>query len=416
MAQLEFTPAWLKKLPFSSNRIHYTDSHPRSKYPNFDLMIITGARTKTAFIRHRDKTNGKDVRKLSKLADMTTGAVGISELRDIYQDKVIQFQRNDNGELLKRDLQKFNMRDAINFYLENNNPQDKHNLIKLKDEPFLNKTVGDLVLKDLEDLDVQDIIKPLVDIGSLYSANMKREFIQRVWNYTLKKHRQVRKILRGYPNPATFDMKAEYGFVKEASQKYLGLDEIPEFFNIVATAHRPDLKDFFHLSLYLGQHPFGEIAKMRWDQLQEIDGQIWWIMEIGFHKVKKSHQVPLHATVMEIINKYKGLDDVYVFPNTVSDVRDLYDQQDFKYIMKQFRNKYDIKWDMRCLRSTFITVIADADPSFKPQYLANQYDSNVTNSNYLHRGLISYKDLKIDMINKYMEIIQDTLNEVSRKE
>jgi len=150
---------------------------------------------------------------------------------------------------------------------------------------------------------------------------------------------------------------------------------------------------------------------MRWDQLQEIDGQIWWIMETGFHKVKKSHQVPLHATVMDIINKYKGSDDVYVFPNTISDTRELYDQQDFKYIMKQFRAKHQIKWDMRCLRSTFITIIANADSSFKPQYLANQYDATVTNKNYLHRGLISYHDLKIDMINRYMEIIQDTLND-----
>jgi len=411
MAQLRFNPAWLKKLPFSTNRIHYTDSHPRSKYPNFDLLIITGARSKSAYLRHIHKKNGKQVRKLIKLADMTSGAVSISELRDIYQDKVIEFQRNDSGILLSRDLQNFTLRDAINFYLEDKNPQDKENLIKLKDEPFKKQTVGDFILKELEDLDVQEIIKPLVDKGSLYSANMKREFIQRVWNHTVKKHKVVRKILRGYPNPATFDMKDEYGFVKQASTKYLGLEDIPEFFNIVETSHRSDLKDFFYLALYLGQHPFGEIAKMRWDQLQEIDGQTWWIMETGFHKVKKSHQVPLHATVMEIINKYKGSDDVYVFPNTFNNKKELYDQHDFKYIMKQFRAKHEIKWDMRCLRSTFITVIANADSSFKPQYLANQYESNVTNSNYLHRGLISYHDLKIDMINRYMEIIQDTSNE-----
>ena len=414
MAQISFTPAWLKKLPFSSNRIHYTDSHPRSKYPNFDLLIITGVRTKTAYLRHIHKSNRKQIRKLIKLADMTSGAVGLSELRDIYQKKVIEFQRNDNGILLSRDLQKFSLRNAIDFYLENNNPQDRQNFIKLKDEPFKSQTVGHFILKDLEDLDVQEIIKPLIDKGSLYSANMKREFIQRAWNYTIKNHREVRKILRGYPNPATFNMQKKYGFVKEASAKYLGFDDILEFFDIVATCHRSDLRDFFHLALYLGQHPFGEIAKMRWDQLQEVDGQLWWIMEKGFHKVNRSHQIPLHATAMDIINKWKGSHDVYVFPNTASTTKELYDQHDFKYIMKQFRRKHEIKWDMRCLRSTFITLIADLDPTFKPQYLANQYESTVTNSNYLHRSLISYQDLKIDMINAYMNLIQDKLSEVSK--
>ena len=82
--------------------------------------------------------------------------------------------------------------------------------------------------------------------------------------------------------------------------------------------------------------------------------------------------------------------------------------------MKQFRKKYNIAWDMRCLRSTFITLIADLDPTFKPQYLANQYESTVTNSNYLHRSLISYQDLKIDMINAYMNLVQDKLSEVSK--
>ena len=411
MAQISFTPAWLKKLPFSSNRIHYTDSSSGSKYPNFDLLVISGARSITGYCRFIERKNGKQIRKLIKLADLTNNALSLSELRDLYRDKVNEMQRNENGELLKKDLQQFTLGNAIDFYLEENNPQDAHHLIKLKDEPFDNQRIGDLVLKDLEDLDVQDIIKPLVKKGSLYSANMKREFIQRVWNNTLREHRTVRKILRGYPNPATFDMQKKYGFVKEASAKYLGFDDIPEFFDIVATCHRSDLRDFFHLALYLGQHPFGEIAKMRWDQLQEVDGQLWWIMEKGFHKVNRSHQIPLHATAMDIINKWKGSHDVYVFPNTASTTKELYDQHDFKYIMKQFRKKHEIKWDMRCLRSTFITLIADLDPTFKPQYLANQYESTVTNSNYLHRSLISYQDLKIDMINKYMELLQDKLNE-----
>jgi len=117
---------------------------------------------------------------------------------------------------------------------------------------------------------------------------------------------------------------------------------------------------------------------------------------------------------MDIINKWKGSHDVYVFPNTASTTKELYDQHDFKYIMKQFRKKHEIKWDMRCLRSTFITLIADLNPTFKPQYLANQYESTVTNSNYLHRSLISYQDLKIDMINAYMNLIQDKLSEVSK--
>ena len=413
MAKQNFTATWINNLPYTLKRKVYIDASPNTKFLNCDFILVVGSKSKSAFLRYRPKINGVEKTRTIKIGD--ADVIDLMELREAYEREVLNLKKQDSPILQSKEIRKFNLGNAIDFYLafmlqRKKTPADKDSLIKLKTEPFRYGIVGDLLLLELEDLDVQEIIQPLIDKGSLYSANMKREFIQRVWNKSATKHKLVRKILRGIPNPATFDMEEEYGFVKQASKKYLGLENIPEFFDIVATAHRSDLRDFFHLSLYLGQHPFGEIAKMRWDQLQEIDGQIWWIMETGFHKVKKSHQVPLHATVMEIINKYKGSDDVYVFPNTISNTRELYDQQDFKYIMKQFRAKHQIKWDMRCLRSTFITIIANADPTFKPQYLANQYDSTVTNKNYLHRGLISYHDLKIDMINKYMEIIQDTLN------
>ena len=101
MAQIQFTPTWISKVPFTTKRKHYTDSHPRSKFGNCDLVLVVGGRTKTGYLRFRKYINGKRKDQLIKLADMTSNAISLSELRDIYETKVIEIKRNESTVLKK---------------------------------------------------------------------------------------------------------------------------------------------------------------------------------------------------------------------------------------------------------------------------------------------------------------------------
>ena len=409
MAQIQFTPTWISKVPFTTNRKHYTDSHPRSKFGNCDLVLVVGGRTKTGYLRFRKHINGKRRDQLIKLADMTSNAISLSELRDIYETKVIEIKRNESPVLVAKSYQTFTLGDAIDFYLKRKNPSDIGQLLTIKDDLVGARKAGNLILMELSTSQVKELVEPLVQKGSLYSANMKREFIQRVWNYCLREHDEMKKLIVRFANPATFDMKLYCNFEKKASTKSLSLEEYGEFFDIVNTCQREDLRDLFHMFLYLGQHPFSEIARMRWDQLQEIDGQWWWFMEEGFHKTSKRHTIPLHPMVMDIINKYKEFDETYVFPNPLKG-KEFYNAHDFKYYMKEFRRKYQIEWDVRCLRAAFITTIEESNMTFRAGILCNQAAQNITEKNYLGRGKIPFKDFKIEMINAYMDIIKGVKN------
>jgi len=117
--------------------------------------------------------------------------------------------------------------------------------------------------------------------------------------------------------------------------------------------------------------------------------------------------------VMDIINKYKESDETYVFPNPLEG-KEFYNAHDFKYYMKEFRRKYQIEWDVRCLRAAFITTIEESNMTFRAGILCNQAAQNITEKNYLGRGKIPFKDFKIEMINAYMEIIKGVRNAVSK--
>ena len=79
--------------------------------------------------------------------------------------------------------------------------------------------------------------------------------------------------------------------------------------------------DLLKLFFILGQHPYTEICKMRWEQIQddpEYPNTKWWVMEEWFHKVKDlKHTVYLHPIVMTIINRQKAkMILMYLLANT----------------------------------------------------------------------------------------------------
>ena len=413
MSTHKFNHTWIERLPYSSKRKLYIDSTSNTKFTNCDFVMMVGARSKTAYLRYRPIENGKRKQVLKKIGD--ANVIPLSDLRDSYIEQATDILRKESPILSAKETREVTIGHLIDFYLSENNPSDKDNLLRFKNQTIDGTLkVSNLICLEQDVFSVKDILKQDVEKGSLHSANAKREFIQRVWNYALTENREYNKVLKTISNPASFSMKKWVGFTKKASDKHLPVQEYPQFFEAIDSLHRSDFRDLFYMFLYTGQHPYSEVAKMRWNQIQKVDNQYWWIMEEGFHKVETKHSFPLHPMVMDIINKYKGNDDEYVFKNIV-DTKELHDKHTFKNAIRRLKRTHNIEWDVRCLRASFITTIGEINPSFRAGILTNQAGQNITEKVY-HRGDITYYDFKVDMINAYMELIQDKLNEVSSKE
>lgn len=410
MSTHKFNHTWIERLPYSSKRKVYIDSSNNTKFTNCDFILIVGARSKTAYLRYRPIINGKRKQVLNKIGD--ANVIPIVDLRDAYIKQATDILRKESPILSAKETRAATIGNLIDFYLSENDPSDKDNMLRFKNQIVEGKTkVADLICLEQDVFTIKDILKKDVEKGSLHTANAKREFIQRVWNYALTENREYNKVLKTISNPASFSMKKWVGFAKKASDKHLPVQEYPQFFEAVNSLHRSDFKDLLYMFLYTGQHPYSEVAKMRWNQIKKVDNQFWWIMEEGFHKVQTKHSFPLHPMVMDIINKYKGNDDLYVFKNMV-DKSDLHDKHTFKNAIRRLKRTHNIEWDVRCLRASFITTIGEINPSFRAGILTNQAGQNITEKVY-HRGDITYYDFKVNMINAYMELIQNKLNETS---
>ena len=414
MSTQKFNHTWIQRLPYSSKRKVYIDSTNNTKFTNCDFVLIVGARSKTAYLRYRPTKNGVRKAVLKKIGD--ANVIPLADLRDAYTKQAMEILTKDSPILTAKETRNVTIGNLIDFYLSENNPSDKDNMIRLKNQIIEGtKTVGDLLCIDQDVFSIKKILKTDVKKGSLYVANQKREFIQRVWNYCLSENEDYNKVLKTLTNPATFSMEKWCGFSKKASDKRIPKEYYPKFFEAVNSLHRSDFKDLLYMFLFTGQHPYSEVCKMRWDQIKKIDNQYWWFMEEGFHKVDKEHTFPLHPMAMDIIKKYEGNDDVYVFKNNL-DRKGLHDKHTFKNALRRLRNTHNIDWDIRCLRASFITTIEELNPSYRAGILANQSGQTVTEKNYLRpdKDGITFKDFKLDMINAYMELIQDKLNEVSK--
>ena len=413
MSGIKLTAQKIEKLPYSSKRTLYIDKHPTTKYQSCDFILVVGARTKTAFLRHRPKINGVRKQQMIKLGDATV--ISLSELRDMYLEEVIKIRRGESEYLVAKDQREITLGNLVDIYITGKeqgkgkdvSKYDKEQMKRLMNQKHDKVLVGDLKCIELSSDVIKEILQEDVDKDSMYVASQKREYIQRVWNYSIKNSKA--KVLENIKNPASFSMVDWIDWKKEPSEKFIEAKDFPEFFKVVDSIGRSDFRDIIKMSLFTGQHPYAEIAKMRWDQIQEVEGQTWWIMEKGFHKIDKPHQFPLHKMMLDIINKYKGNDDVYVFKN-IYDKDDFYHKDNVGNVLGRLRKTHNIKWDLRCLRSSFLTAITNLDHTFRAGILCNQAGQNITEAVYI-RGAITYFDFKVQMINAYMDLIQDKLNE-----
>ena len=413
MAKHKFSETWIDQVPHSSKRTLYIDSSKETQFNNCSLVLVVGARTKTAYLRHRTMADGRTTQVLEKLGDAK--ALPFCDIKEIYNAKVVDIAQGNSPLLVEKKIRKMTLGEVIDFYVTNKKRSDAEAMMRLKDQPYGSTKVGLLRCADLNLFKVKKILREDVEDGKLYQANMKREFIVRVWNYAKSNHEQFHDVFGEKLNPGSFSMKDWCGFEKKASTVHLPKEDYSEFFKAVDSLHREDFIDLMYMFLYTGQHPYSEVCQMRWDQLKEVEGQWWWIMEEGFHKTKGYHSIPLHPMVMDIINKYKDLDPVHVFANVHSRIHPIHNKDTFKNILKRLKRTHNITWDIRCLRASFLTTISQLDLSYRGNVgiLANHGKSDTTQKHYI-RGEITYYEYKVNMINDYMDFIQDKLNEVSR--
>ena len=157
MANQKFTPTWIERLPYSSKRKVYIDASPNTKFQNCDFMLVVGSKSKSAYLRYRPKVNGVEKTRTIKIGD--ADVIDLMDLREAYEREVLNLKKQDSPILQAKEIRKFNLSNAIDFYLafmlqRKKTPADTDSLIKLKTEPFRDGVVGDLLLLELEDLDV----------------------------------------------------------------------------------------------------------------------------------------------------------------------------------------------------------------------------------------------------------------------
>ena len=399
-----FTPNAIQSLPLSTGKQDtYFDTSPRSLIPNCKLAIVVGSKTKTYYLVFRSNVNGKQVKKMVKLGQHPVMTVALA--RDKYTEEAIAIVSDQDKFLVEKKNLGITVNDLIDFY-------DAEKGIN-SSEAFLfgevRKGLGNMQVKDLDRYAVQDFYKPQLKEGSIYSANSRREIIQRVWNYNLNNNRKC-SFLEDKRNPASYKID---GFKKRPSNRKIEKFQIKPLLDAIESVSHIDKKNLLKLFFYLGQHPYSEICLMRWDQIVEDDeykGTYWWHMEEGFHKVKDSkHTVYLHPQVMEIINAQKGKDDVYVFVSL--DRKDEkgnllpYGKSSFTKQMKAIKDAInDENIDIRCFRATVTTHLREMNKGYEPSYMMGQALSGISQRVYTRS---EYKPHKMDMTNAWMDFIEE---------
>jgi len=385
----------------------FFDTNPKGSIPNCKLMLQVGAKSKTYYLVFRKNVNGRANKKLVKLGQHPTMTVTLA--RESFLENAMVIVSDQDKFLTKKKNDGITVADLIEFY-------DANKGIK-ESESFMFNTVkkglGSVQIKNLDRYTVQDFYKPQIKTGNLYSANSRREVIQRVWNYGLANDRRC-AFLEDRRNPASFKID---GFKKIPSDRKIERFQIKPLMEAIESETHKDKRDLLKLFFYLGQHPYSEICEMRWDQIKEdkeYPGTFWWNMEEGFHKVKDSkHSVYLHPEVLEIINSKKGLSETHVFVS--ADKKDSkgnllpYGKSSFTKQMKRIKNAIDDQnIDIRCFRATVTTHLREMNKGYEPSYLLGQALTGISQRVYTRS---EFKPHKIDMTDAWMDFIKVQIND-----
>ena len=398
-----FTSNFVSSLPYardSKNILEYQDTNPKSRVSNCTLKLIVGVKRKTYYLIHRKYQDGKSATRKIKLGNAESHL--LTDIRDIYLDTANKLNQGDFVTIeTKRSRETFE--ELVDFYLSrkpNIVEEDKKTMLRIKDY------IGHTKLKNI---DRAFVLRFLERYKTPASKKYHKELIQRVWNFSKNENSQLTKLLYSLEPPTSFTIN----HTKQPSDKLLERHEFQKYLDLTELANNQDKKDLLKLFFYLGQHPYSEICKMRWDQIKPdttIEGNpMFWWMEKGFHKNKKqTHTVYLHPKVMEIIERHRGQDDTYVFVNmntkdangNLLPYTDNSFRKDIAKMLPHFEN-----FEIRALRATQITNLATAN-IVDYEAIGGHITKSTTQRVYV-RG---WNEKRLELMNAWMQIIDDILS------
>ncbi len=202
--------------------------------------------------------------------------------------------------IVKRKEDYYTLKDVVGLYI------DKHlklgNRIKsayIETKLYNNwgklgdKNVYEVTKKDM--LEFREKITPYGKIGTNRTMAFLRAALNYFGNYIVPNDR-----IGGFSNPASSLPK-----YKETSRnRYIEEDELPRFFTALLSATE-DMRDLIFLALITGSREF-PLRAMQWNELQ-LDNKTMnkWIIPANKQKNGESHEVPLIASALGILNRRK---------------------------------------------------------------------------------------------------------------
>lgn len=135
-------------------------------------------------------------------------------------------------------------------------------------------------------------------------ANRAIQLLRAVINFAIRDLGQL------LVNPASaIEMYREH-----PRERFLKADEMPRFFQAVASLTDPSAKDFILLCLFTGARR-GNVQSMRWDAI-DFDAATWTILGSSF-KTHKTQSVVLAGPALEILQRRltDRVSDQWVFPS-----------------------------------------------------------------------------------------------------
>jgi integrase len=158
------------------------------------------------------------------------------------------------------------------------------------------------LITDITKADINLLLDQTVDRGAPILANRMLTIIKRWFKWAAKRD------YIPFSPAALVDAPTD----EESRDRVLTEAEMIEIWNAAAGLDFP-FREYFHLLILTGQRR-GEVANMEWKHV-DLDKGLWTLPRTST-KSKRTHDVPLSAAALEILNKAPEFKGPYVFTST----------------------------------------------------------------------------------------------------
>ncbi|MGI4843004.1 MAG: tyrosine-type recombinase/integrase [Janthinobacterium lividum] len=182
--------------------------------------------------------------------------------------------------------------------------------------------LGKCALKEVTRRDLTKLLDVKMDEGAPISANRLQALLSKLFGWAVERGHLDVSPAAGMRKPA-----------KETSrERVLQHQEIfPLWYELdtgAATGMHVVTRRALQVMLLTGQRK-GEVLRMKWDDIEALDGRATWTIPPGSSKNGKSHRVPLSSNVVDLLMLLKvtlaalGISSTWCFPSPVKPLQHL---------------------------------------------------------------------------------------------